>query len=62
MTYRQVPYLSRTCSPADYSRVCDPFDSYSDADIGIVDAAVLSIVERLHEPKLATAPSAISAR
>jgi len=29
-------------------------DRYADADIGFVDAAVLAIVERLDEPKLAT--------
>jgi hypothetical protein len=29
-------------------------DKYADADIGHVDAAVLAIVERLDEPKLAT--------
>jgi predicted nucleic acid-binding protein len=29
-------------------------DQYSDADIDLVDAAVLAIVERLREPKLAT--------
>ena len=27
---------------------------YADADIGFVDAAVLALVERLKEPKLAT--------
>lgn len=31
-----------------------PCDRYADADIGFVDAAVLSVVERLNEPKLAT--------
>lgn len=29
-------------------------DRYADADIGFVDAAVLAVVERLNEPKLAT--------
>jgi len=29
-------------------------DRYADADVGFVDAAVLSIVERLDEPKLVT--------
>jgi predicted nucleic acid-binding protein len=38
----------------DYQRVRDLCDRYADADIGFVDAAVLAIVERLDEPKLAT--------
>jgi predicted nucleic acid-binding protein len=38
----------------DYARVRDLCDRYADSDIGFVDAAVLSIVERLNEPKLAT--------
>ena len=39
---------------ADYTRVRELCDRYADADIGFVDAAVLAIVERLNEPKLAT--------
>ena len=39
---------------ADYARVRELCDRYADADIGFVDAAVLAIVERLDEPKLAT--------
>lgn len=39
---------------ADYVRVRELCDRYADADIGFVDAAVLAIVERLNEPKLAT--------
>jgi len=38
----------------DYRRVREVCDRYADADIGFVDAAVLAIVERLGEPKLAT--------
>lgn len=38
----------------DYARVRDLCDRYADADIGFVDAAVLVLVERLNEPKLAT--------
>jgi predicted nucleic acid-binding protein len=38
----------------DYRRVRELCDRYADADIGFVDAAVLAIVERLSEPKLAT--------
>jgi predicted nucleic acid-binding protein len=38
----------------DYVRVRELCDRYADADIGFVDAAVLAVVERLNEPKLAT--------
>jgi predicted nucleic acid-binding protein len=38
----------------DYARIRELCERYSDADIGFVDAAVLAIVERLNEPKLAT--------
>ena len=38
----------------DFSRILEICDRYSDADVGFVDAAVLSVVERLAEPKLAT--------
>jgi uncharacterized protein len=38
----------------DYRRVRELCDQYADADIGLVDAAVLAITERLREPKLAT--------
>ncbi len=39
---------------ADYARVRELCDRYAEADIGFVDAAVLAIVERFNEPKLAT--------
>lgn len=38
----------------DIRRIAELCDRYSDSDVGYVDAAVLSIVERLDEPKLAT--------
>lgn len=38
----------------DYRRVRELCDQYADADIGFVDAAVLAVVERFNEPKLAT--------
>ena len=47
-------YLVADLAPSDYARVRDLCDRYADADIGFVDAAVLAIVERLGEPKLAT--------
>jgi uncharacterized protein len=38
----------------DYERVRAICDRYADARVGFVDAAVLTITERLDEPKLAT--------
>jgi hypothetical protein len=38
----------------DYPRIRELCDRYADADIGFVDAAVLAVVERHNEPKLAT--------
>jgi len=40
--------------PSDYRRVRQLCDTYSDANLGFVDASVMAIVERLNEPKLAT--------
>jgi len=40
--------------PADYVRVGELLTAYADLHVGFVDAAVLAIVERLREPKLAT--------
>jgi predicted nucleic acid-binding protein len=39
---------------ADYRRVREILATYADLRVGFVDAAVLAIVERLREPKLAT--------
>ena len=47
-------YAVADLAPPDYERVRDLCDRYADSDIGFVDAAVLAIVERLNEPKLAT--------
>jgi predicted nucleic acid-binding protein len=47
-------YVIEDLTPADYRRIRELVDRYADADIGFVDAAVLSVVERLDEPKLAT--------
>ncbi|MDP2955114.1 MAG: PIN domain-containing protein [Longimicrobiales bacterium] len=38
----------------DYRRVQELCDRYADSDVGFVDAAVLAVVERLGEPKVAT--------
>ena len=40
--------------PADFHRIRELCSRYADSDIGFADAAVLAIVERLNEPKLAT--------
>lgn len=47
-------YAVEDLDAADYSRVGQLCDRYADADIGFVDAAVLAIVERLGETKLAS--------
>lgn len=47
-------YVIENLVPSDYRRVGELCARYEDADIGFVDAAILAIVERLHEPKLAT--------
>ena len=39
---------------SDYRRISQLLTRYSDLRVGFVDAAVLAIVERLREPKLAT--------
>jgi predicted nucleic acid-binding protein len=39
---------------ADYHRVRQLCEVYADSNLGFVDAAVLAVVERLKEPKLAT--------
>ncbi len=47
-------YRVEELTAEDFRRVRQLCDRYADADIGFVDAAVLSVVERLNEPKLAT--------
>lgn len=47
-------YTVADLTAPDYRRIAQLCDKYADADIGHVDAAVLAIVERLDEPKLAT--------
>jgi uncharacterized protein len=47
-------YHVEALQPPDYRRIRTLCDRYADADIGFVDAAVLAVVERLDEPKLAT--------
>lgn len=47
-------YHVEELQPEDYRRIRQLYDRYDDADVGFVDAAVLAVVERLNEPKLAT--------
>lgn len=47
-------YSVANLTDEDYRRIRDLCDRYADADIGFVDAAVMAIVERLNESKLAT--------
>jgi predicted nucleic acid-binding protein len=47
-------YVAEDVVEADFLRIREICDRYADADIGFVDAAVLAVVERLNEPKLAT--------
>ncbi|MBI2872154.1 MAG: PIN domain-containing protein [Chloroflexi bacterium] len=47
-------YRVEELQPEDYRRIRELCDRYADADVGFVDAAVLALVERLNEPKLAT--------
>jgi predicted nucleic acid-binding protein len=47
-------YRVENLVPSDYERVRELCHRYADSDIGFVDAAVMAVVERLNEPKLAT--------
>jgi hypothetical protein len=47
-------YRVEELQPVDYVRIRTLCDQYADARVGFVDAAVLAVVERLNEPKLAT--------
>jgi predicted nucleic acid-binding protein len=51
---RREAFLVQALQPVDYVRVGQLLDTYADLRVGFVDAAVLAIVERLREPKLAT--------
>jgi predicted nucleic acid-binding protein len=39
---------------ADYVRIHEICEKYADADIGLVDASLVAVAERLNEPKIAT--------
>ena len=47
-------YAVEDIAVSDYPRIRSLCDRYADSDIGFVDAAVMAVVERLDEPKLAT--------
>lgn len=47
-------YVVADLHASDYRRVRELCDQYADSDVGFVDAAVLAVVERMNEPKLAT--------
>jgi predicted nucleic acid-binding protein len=47
-------YIVEPLLESDYVRIRDICDRYGDADVGFVDAALLAVVERLNETKLAT--------
>lgn len=51
---RAGAFLVEDLVPEDYDRIYEILDRYADQDIGFVDAAVLAVVERLGESKLAT--------
>jgi hypothetical protein len=47
-------YAVEDLGPDDLGRTIELMERYADLDVGFVDAAILAIVERLDEPKLAT--------
>jgi predicted nucleic acid-binding protein len=51
---RQGVFRVKDLDTDDYSRVFELLETYRDLRVGFVDAAVMAIVERLGEPKLAT--------
>jgi predicted nucleic acid-binding protein len=51
---RRGAFVIEDLQPADYGRVGDLLSIYADLRVGFVDAAVMAVVERLREPKLAT--------
>ncbi len=51
---RSGAFTIESLTAGDYERVGELIATYADLRVGFVDAAVLAIVERLGEPKLAT--------
>ncbi len=50
----QFAYTVQDVTVEDFGRISEILATYADSRIGFVDAAVLAVVERLGEPKLAT--------
>jgi hypothetical protein len=50
----EAAYAVEDLQPVDYARAREVMDRYADQDVGFVDAAVLAVVERYGETKLAT--------
>jgi predicted nucleic acid-binding protein len=53
-TIAKGSFLIEELRPGDYARISEICAKYSDADIGLVDASIIAIAERLNEPKVAT--------
>ncbi len=51
---RSGAFKIEALTATDYERAGELMATYADLRVGFVDAAVLAIVERLREPKLAT--------
>jgi predicted nucleic acid-binding protein len=51
---RRGAFVVEPLLDGDYLRVADLMRAYADLRVGFVDAAVLAVVERLRETKLAT--------
>lgn len=47
-------YVVEDPTPMDYVRIREICDTYSDSDIGFVDASVVAVAERLGEEKIAS--------
>lgn len=47
-------YVVQELQRPDYARVRELMDQYSDLDLGFVDASVMTLAERLGEPKVAS--------
>ncbi len=46
--------LAEPVEPADWDRIIELLDQYADLDLGIVDASVIAVCERLDQADLAT--------
>lgn len=47
-------YVIEDPAPTDYIRIREICDTYSDSDIGYVDASIVALAERLGEEKIAS--------